>query len=109
MLHKTVQTTEAGETISWVLKGAENSGSSEGTFHISLFIMSDDYSAKSGATPPIRTIGVEMFDPAILSWEPLIPNGFFSYDEVMKMYREETVLETVQKFVRDFFGIEMSW
>ena len=104
MLHKNKTTIPAGEITTWMVRGQNTL-----TFKISVFMMGHEYAMRQNLSSPVREIEVMAYDPEDMTWKVLIPNGIFSNTEVEAMVEADHVLEEVRDFLKDFFGIEVSW
>ena len=106
MVYKHDRATNAGSLTKFIVKGNDTA-----TFSIDSFVMSDSFAEKSHIERAERSIEIKAFSPETLEWKVIVPVGVFSYGDCIEMQNDgcKSLLEKVQAFLRDYFGIDFKW
>ncbi len=106
MVYKHDRATDAGSLTTFIVKGKDTA-----TFSIVSFVMSDSFVEKNHIARADRSIEIKAFYPETLEWKVIVPAGVFSYGDCIKMQDDgcKTLLDKVQAFLRDYFGIDFKW
>ena len=106
MVYKHERATNAGSLTTFIVKG-----NGTATFSIDSFVMSDSFAEKTYIARAERSIEIKVFSPETLEWKVIVPAGVFSYGDCIEMQNDEckSLLEKVQAFLSDYFGIDFKW
>lgn len=104
MVYKSTCETKTGHLTTMIVRGDGTP-----TFRITSFKMSDYFAKEQKIDRPIRSVEVSLFDSDSAEWKVIVPTGIFTHEDCMAMQEEGKMLDKVQEFLKDFFGICFSW
>ncbi len=108
MVYKSERDTDSGTETTFFVRGDVGETAK---FLIESYKMSDCFAAKANDNRVERSVEVKIFDGDSLEWKVLIPSRVFSYGDCIDMQMDgcRDMLYKIQKYVRDFFGIKLTW